>query len=369
MTVSASIYNSLTISLSRFYLEMYQSMMDSFGIFFHSAFVLYFVFAGFQYLYGEKDGKDAKDIFITCLLVSSVYVLVLQSAGYFNYVIRPTFDLFTDLLTFLFGIVEKVSSQNPTATGQAAYLQEINTMTDLFTGLDMMALEFIKSCKGLLPSSWALLNPAWAVINLLAILLLIGAYLAMYCAFIFMFLLNYFMMWLLFYTGGIVLLLACFKQTRSIFWAWLKMMCNFALTAIFTAMVVAICYSGISQAVFKMSTYTTSTIDFTGDFLGLFIWCILCFAITLKSPDIAAGLTSTVAGSTSGIAGMASMAGGQAMAGSHAVGMAAGKGTLGAGVWGWNNRKDLGSAFKNIPGGATQVLKDKLGIKDPTNSR
>lgn len=365
MTVSASIYNSLTISLSRFYLEMYQSMMDSFGIFFHSVFVLYLVYAGFQYLYGEKDGKDVKDIFITCLLVSSVYVLVLQSAGYFNYVIRPTFDLFTDLLTFLFGIVEKVSSQNPTATGQAAYLKEINTMTDLFTGLDMMALEFIKSCKGLLPSSWSLLNPAWAFITLLAILLLIAAYLIMYCAFIFMFILNYFMMWLLFYVGGIVLLLACFKKTRGIFWGWLKMLCNFALTAIFTAMVVAICYSGISQAVFKMSTYTTNTIDFTGDFLGLFIWCILCFAITLKTPEIAAGLTSTVAGSTAGIAGMASMAGGQAMTASLTAGTAVGKGQLSIGKAIYGNRDALSGGFKS----ATDYLNAKLGIQDPRKPR
>ena len=365
MTISASIYQSFTISLSRFYLAMYESLMSSFGLLFHAAFVLYLVYVGHKYVLDKMDGGDTRDVLVSCIMVTGVYTLVVSSSSYFEYVIRPSFALFSDVLTFMFGIIEKIQSYNPSPTGNADYLKEINTMHDLFQGLDLMALEFIKSCKGLLPSSWSLLNPAWAFITVLAILLLIAVYLTMYLTFIFMFITSYFMMWLLFYVGGVALLLGCFKETRGLFWGWLKMLFNNALVAIFTAMIVAICYSGISHAVFKMTTYSTNTIDFTGDFLGLFIWCILCFTITLKAPDLAAGLTGSIASGTSGIAASASAAGGLAMTGSQFASAGVAKGQMAAGGAVWSNRNNIARSA----GSATEALKAKLGIKDPFGPR
>ncbi|WP_316897205.1 type IV secretion system protein [Pseudodesulfovibrio indicus] len=357
MTISANIYYSTCMSLSRFYLSMYGDLMDSFSIFLRAAFTLYIVHVAYQFALNKKEGKDSQDIIITSLLVSTVYVFAFETSGYYNYVIKPTFALLEDILTFILSKVQEASSYlgKPAETD---YFSDVTNITQLFTALDMMFLEFMKTCKGLLPSGWKMFNPL-LLVDVFAILMLILAYGAMYCCFVFMFIMSYFLMWLLFYVGGIVLILGCFKETRGIFFSWAKMLFNYALVAIFTALVVAVCYAGISQSVYKMTTYDTTMLNFTADFLGLFVWCFICFAITLKTPDLAAGLTNTMAGSTSGIAGALSMGGGKAAA------MSAGLGTMhGKGIGALATK--AGQMSGVVPSGmsATQRLKDRLGIKN-----
>jgi len=356
-TPSAAVYITLTNSLSRFFLEFYGSLMDSFGTFFHAAFVLYFVYVGYRYVLGRVEGHDVTEVLQTCLLVTMAFTFVFHTSLYYEYVVRPAFSMLTDALSFILGTIEKATSVLPQSQGDAQYFKDITSMTQLFTGLDLMFMDFIKTCGGLMPSGWGYLHPGW-LLNLLAILILILAYAAMFCCFIFMFIMSYFMMWLLFYVGGIVILLGCIKGTRGIFYGWLKMLFNYALISVFTAMVVAICYSGISRAVFAMTHYDSTTVSFTADFLGLFVWCLICLAMTLKTADLASGLTNTVAGSTAGIAGAISGAGGMAAA------AGVGASSFGGGAIGKLATK-IGTKAGVIPPGmsATEALKQKLGIK------
>jgi type IV secretory pathway VirB6-like protein len=356
-TPSAAVYITLTNSLSRFFLEFYGALMDSFSSFFHAVFILYFIYVGYRYAINRTEGRDVWEVFQSCILVSIAFVAVFHTNLYYEYVVRPIFSLLTDMLGFVLGIIEKVKILLPKPEGDAQFFKDITSMTQLFTGLDLMFMDFIKTCGELMPSGWGYLNPGW-LLNLLAILILIFAYAAMYLCFTFMFMMSYFMMWLLFYVGGIAIMLGCFKGTRGIFYGWLKMLFNYALVSIFTAMVVAICYSGISRSVFAMSRYDTTTVSFTADFLGLLVWCFICLAMTLKTPDLAAGLTSTVAGGTAGIAGAISGAGGMAAAGS------VGATSFGGGAIGGIATK-IGSMAGVVPPGmsATETLKQKLGIK------
>jgi len=357
MTPSAAIYKTLNTSLTRFFLEMHNELMSSFSLFFNALLIMYFVIMGYKYMMDEKEGKDIWETLRSCLLVGVVAYVVMDRGIYFNYVISPVLELLKDILAFILGVIVKAQSLLPPAKGEATYFKNISSITQLFTGLDMMFLEFMKTCKGLLPSGWEFLNPLF-LIDLLAILILILAYASMYCAFVFMFLMSFFMIWVLFMIGGIVLMFGCFKETRGVFFAWTKMLFNYAFIAIFTALVVAICYSGISRSVFAMSHYKSSTFDFTGDFLSLLIWCAFCLAMTLKVPDLAAGLTGSLAGGTSGIAAGISKAGGVAAAGSTALGMGYGKAGLGIGKFASDK-----SGLSGKIGNATQILKNKLGIK------
>lgn len=356
-TPSASVYIVLTNSLSRFFLEFYSALMESFGYFFHAAFILYFIYVGYQYALNRTTGRDITEVLQSCFLVSFAFVAVFHTNLYYDNIVRPAFSMLTDMLGFVLGIIEKAKSVGPQPQGEAQYFKDISSMTQLFTGLDLMFMDFIKSCGELMPSGWGVFQPGW-LFNLLAILILIFAYGAMYCCFVFMFFTCHFMMWLLFYIGGIVIMLGCFKGTRGIFYGWLKMLFNYALLSVFTAMVVAICYSGISRAVFAMSHYDNTTVSFTADFLGLFVWCFICLAMTLKTPDLAAGLTSTVAGSTAGIAGAISGAGGKAAA------LGAGAASLGSGAAGTLATKAVATPNVEALGkSATEILKGRVGIK------
>jgi type IV secretory pathway VirB6-like protein len=339
--------------------------MSSFGLFFKAAFIMYFVYVGYCFAMGEKDGKEPISILKTCILVTMVYAFAFEFGLYYEYVVRPIFDFLTDVLTFFLGHISDATSHISRPEGQKQYFHNINNMTQLFTGLDLMFLDFIKSCSGLIPSGWTVILSPIVVFNLIGVLVLLFAYGAMYVCFIFMFIMSYFMMWMLLYIGGIILIFGCFKETRGVFFTWCKQLANYALISIFTAMVVAICYSGISRAVFAMSNYDTTLWAFTMDFVSVLVWCFICLAITLKVPDLAAGLTSQMAGATSGIAGAISMAGG---AGTSVVGagmMGLGKGHLAAGKGIINNKDNIAAAGLS----ATETLKQSLGIKDPFGPR
>lgn len=364
MTGSAAIYHGLNSCLLRFYIAVYNDLMDSFGLFLQGAVAVYIIYVGYCFVMDEKEHKELIEMVKSCILFVVAYAAVFEFGSYYEYVIKLIFDIQTDILTYLLGHISDATSHIDRPDGQKQYFMDINNMTDLFTGLDLMFLDFIKSCGGLLPGWAAILSPM-ALFNLLGVLVLLFAYGAMYTCFIFMFIMSYFMMWLLFYVGGIIIVLGCFKGTRSFFFTWCKQLLNYSLIAIFTAVVVAVCYSGISQAVFKMSNYDSTVWAFTMDFLSVLVWCFICLAITLKVPDIAAGLTSQMAGSTAGIAGAISMAGG---VGASAMGvgmMGFGKGSAAAGKAAYGNRDSLSSGFHS----ATESLKAKLGINDPTKPR
>ncbi|MGL1861432.1 MAG: type IV secretion system protein [Pseudodesulfovibrio sp.] len=356
--IAASIYKTLNFSLLRFFLEMHNDLMASFGLLLKAGLVLFFVYKGYKYMMDEGNKKDIMETLKSCLLVTIVYYSVFESGVYYNTVVRPSFDLLTAILTFMLGVIAKAKTLLPPVEGEAVYFANITNMTQLFTGLDLMFVDFLETCGGLVPSVWTAFSPSW-ILTLLGILALILAYGAMYCIFVFMFIMSYFMMWLLFMVGGIVCVLACFRGTRGIFFGWLKMLCNFSLIAIFTAMIVAICYSGISRAVFAMSHYESTSIKFSSDFLSLFVWCFICMAITLKAPDLASGLTNAMSAGTSGVANAMSSGGSATAQGAAAGGMAAGKGAGGL-------AKNIQAGSGNLGGtgmGATQLLKNKLGIK------
>ncbi|MBI9109525.1 MAG: type IV secretion system protein [Spirochaetales bacterium] len=356
--IAAEIYGSLNFSLARFFLEMHNDLMSSFSLLLRAGLVLYFVYKGYKYMLDESEGKDILEVAKTCLLVTFMYYSVFESGIYYNTIVRPSFDFLTELLSYILSVISKAKTLLPPVDGEVQYFADITNMTQLFEGLDMMFLDFITTCGGLVPSAWTMLTPGW-ILTILGILALILAYGAMYCIFVFMFIMSYFMMWLLFMVGGIVCILGCFKGTRGIFFGWVKMLCNFSLISIFTAMVVAICYSGISRAVFAMSHYESTTVKFTGDFLGLFVWCFICAAITLKAPELASGLTNAMSAGTGGVANALSSGGSATASGASAGGKAAGRGARNAGRAIQAGSGNLGGTGMN----ATQLLKSRLGIK------
>lgn len=356
MTFSADVFYSTGLSLSSFYVAMHNDLMASFGIFFRAAMTLYLAYVGYCFAMSQKGGGDATEIGKTFFLILIVYSFAFESTSYYDYVINPFFGLLEDTVSFFLAVSAKVSSAFSKPGGRD-YFSNISTITDLFTGLDLMFLDFVKTCQDLIPSGWGMLNPG-IILDLLLVFVLLAAYSTMYLAFCVVFIVSYFMMWLLLYLGGIMLLFGCIKETRGWLFGWCRMLANQFLTATLTALVVSVCYGGISSAVFKMTSYDASTLEFSGDFLQLMIWCVLCVVMTLKMQDLAASLTSSTPGSTAGMAGGISFAGGKGLAmgafAAKAPAVAAG-GAIQA----------LGQKAGFIPTGmsATEALKKRIGLK------
>ena len=347
MTYSADVFYSICMSLSSFYVALHDDLMSSFGLFFRAFMTLYLVYTGYAFYKKSDNWRDILEMFC---LVAIVYSFVLESQAYFSFVIEPFFEMLEDLLAFLLGIIAKV--------GGGDHFDGVSSLTGLFVGLDKMLLDFWAACTDLTPSGWDMFHPL-IIHEFVAIGILLFAYGTMYTLFCVMFIISYFMMWLLFYVGGIMMLFGCIKETRGWFFGWMRMLVNQFLVAVFTALVVAVCYGGIFSAVSKMASFDESSFVLSGEFIQVLIWCALCIAVTLKVPDIAAGLSGSTAGSTSGIAGGISTAGGMATTIGGMASMAP-VGAFGAAA------SFIGHKTGILPTGmsATEALKNKLGIKN-----
>jgi type IV secretory pathway VirB6-like protein len=314
MSPSASVYSIVNTGLAHFYIQIFNNLMSSFGYLLHSLVTLYVVYVGFTYAMGEKEHRELMELLKSGLLVVAVSFFAFDSQLYFKYIIKPFVQQLTDITSFLLSNISSLHDTTAPDTDKAYYFSKVGTLKQLFTSLDAMFLDFIKACTQLLPGSWTEILSANILFNLLGVAALLFAFGAMYTGFAIIFIMSYFVMWLLFYVGAIAMLLGCFKATRGIFFSWLRQIANQALIIIFTTVVVAVCYNGVSVSVYTMTQYDSSMWTFTEDFLSLICWCFVCLAITLKTPDIAAAFTQQMAGATSGIAGAISTAGGTATA-------------------------------------------------------
>lgn len=203
--------------------------------------------------------------------------------------------------------------------------------------------------------------------GLVAVVVLYFVFFTMFFAFLTIYCISYFSMCLFFLVGGIFILFGTIKQTRGLFFAWLRNLFQHGVTIVFASISLGLSFQGVSAAIKRLGMLDAANI-FTFDYFSLIAWCLITLALILKSPDFAAGLTSTMAGSTAGIAGAMSTAGGAgaaALAGASGAGAAgAARGAIGAGSWLYNNRGNYKGGLADLGTSATQMLKNKLNIKD-----
>lgn len=304
-TLSQEIFNTILLYYNAYFEGLYGTLMASYANLFRVILCLYAIYKGYE-LWLNKD-HPWYDLLKTFASVTILYVIVLETNIYSEYITKPFVTLVNDLSIFF-------------ARGESS---------QIFTALDKQALKFIDATQQVWPSSW---NPMDHIFAFFAQLVLYFAFFSMFFAFLVIYCISYFSMNIFFLFGGIFILFGTIKETRSLFFAWLRNLCQFALTIIIASITLGLSFNGIVKSIDKLENLDISNI-FTFDYLSLIAWCAITIALFLKSADFAAGLTMTLAGSTAGIAGAISAGGGMAAAGAASSTLLGGKASYGAAKW------------------------------------
>lgn len=347
--ISAVVFSNLILMCTQYVASIYEGLMDSFGLFFRAIVTLYIVYTGFRY-YKAESKVSVYDLLLSCVIASSIYSVVFEWAWFYDFVIKTAVNLTLDISSYFI-------SKAPTSGGAEGF----GNVHEVFNSLDQTVMVFFRSIQDLSPKGNLLTNAWRYVCFVLAMGPLFMAFLAMYAAFFVVFGVAFFSMFIFFILGGPCLLFVAFKETRHVFFTWCRGLLNYMLLAVVAAIVMGICGKGISEAVsaFTAQSETVSVI-ISESYLKILIWCAFCFAMILKSPDFAAHMTGTMAGSTSGIAGALSAGtsalGGGLFAASKFTGVAAGRA-------GWQGAKWGAGRIGSMASSAAEQLKRERNAK------
>ena len=329
-SLSQGIFNLLLAKYDIYFVEIFDTLMSSFRPLFVSILSLWTVFKGYE-LATNKGEQPVFEILKTYLITVVLYFFVLETQAYREWIVGPFLLELNNLCAFFTGLHS----------------------AQLFEALDKQAMLFLDSTTNIF--SWSL-NPADYVFQFVAFLVLNFVFFAMFFAFLAIYCISYFSMNIFFLVGGIFLLFGAIKKTRGLFYAWLRNLCQFALTIIFASITLGLCFEGITNAVKKLADLDTANF-WTLDFFSLIGWCLITIALFLKSSDFAAGLTTTMAGSTYQMAAAMSSAGGKTAAVSAGMSALGLKG--GGAAAGWLDQKTGGHV-----GNAYERLKQRFGASE-----
>lgn len=333
-SLTESIFMVLVSNYNTYFFNIFDNLMDSFGIFFRAMMVLYTVFTGYVWMTARDDSQAIVKSFF---LVAMFYTLVMETDLYMDTVYMPFMGMVEDISTF--------------------FLQG-KAYASVFVTLDQLVDGFIAKSAALWPSgSWWPSDYIFAIIGFVA---LYGFFFTMIFAFLAVYVISFFSMCLFLLLGGIFILLGTIDKTRSMFFAWLKNLLQFAFTIIFASIILGIASDGVMNSIDDLGRLDVNNL-LTPDFFGFIGWCALTIVLFLKSSDFAAGLTGTIAGGTAGIAGGMARAGGLTAAGLAGGGaLSAHGGLAGAGYLAGKAGMDRTAAFTE---NALERLKRMRGIK------
>lgn len=131
----------------------------------------------------------------------------------------------------------------------------------------------------------------------------------MYICFLVLIIVSLFVIYVLFVIGVVCIFLSAFKETRHIFWSWVKAIANYSLMMIFAAIVMSIAYEGVESSIHLYANTLVEQGVFNAEFAALVVWSLVCFGILLKVPDLSSALTGSMASASTGIGAVTSLAG------------------------------------------------------------
>lgn len=293
----------------------YQMLADKFRTVFFILLTLYIMGIGYAVLMNML-GEKTKSAMISVVMLIVCYWLVFDASAFLSWVYEPLFSTSSQLTSFIL---------KPTGDGTIsdAYSQVDQAFTTIFKTSDTIT----NNATGI----WERVK-VWLVIGALALLFGI-----LYAVFTGLLILGMFALHVMMVLGGIIILLAAFPFTRSVFWAWLRACFNYALIPVFTAVVMAITLQALNDAAKSMAEVNLLVEGvFTRPVGTVFLIGVISLWFHLKAPEFAAlltGSTSTGGGFFGTVANVLS-AGMNAKRGAAELGKDAygvGKGAWGAG--------------------------------------
>ena len=220
--------------------SIYESLMSSFGIFLRAFFVLYTVWTGYKW-YKAEVKESAYNLILSWILIAAIHSSVLEFNWYSSFVIKNLVNLTMDISAFFISATQKMKT--------ADSLGNLNDVQSAFQGLDQMSATFFTAIWELSPKGNWVTN-AWRYITYaIAMIPLFCLYLAMYASFFVIFGMAMFSMFIFFIFGGICFLFGAFKETRHVFFTWMRGVANYMLLAIFAAIIMSICSHFLADAI------------------------------------------------------------------------------------------------------------------------
>ncbi len=305
-SISFIVFGNLMSQLDTYTTGIFPALMTSFGWFIRAFFVLYLTIIGLGVMYGRF--QDATREVITSMVILCVlWASMFDSQIYYSWLIKPYVAMIMDFGSFFLSHAQ--SDMFPS-----------DGLFGIFSQIDVMFAKLIVAVVDLAPDVSIMSDFVIVLQAGYAVLLMTFVYAAMYFAFIVLLAMGFFSIFILSVVGGPCMFFGAFKQTRFVFYAWVRAMLNYGLLVIFVSMIMAMCIYGMNAAIDALAA--TDTVDgiLTLEFAATLCWGALTVGMLLKAPDFAAAISGGSAGSTSGIAGGISMVGGAMVAGGVALG-------------------------------------------------
>ncbi len=323
--ISGKIYEEIFVKLNTFLHVLYPNLSGGFGNLVRAVSILIICCVAIGWAYGNV--SKTKEVGISVILVSIFFPFLYDGNQYFNWVVNPVLAQITSLCDFF---VQEISSKDTLGTSLKGYKA-------LFLKLDSMFYTITHTLQNIQLDGGIWNKFLFKVAAEIGSMLLIAIYAVLYIAFLAIFIIATFALHIYFLIGGIMIFFVSFKRTRHLCWAWCKAVANQGLVMIFASIVMSLCIFAIEASLDTFAKNAASAgIFFTIDFLVLVLWCVACFIMLLKVPDLSATISGGMAGSTSDIVrtvstlggaavGGASYAGGKLVKGAKAGGKAAGR--------------------------------------------
>ncbi|WP_320173408.1 type IV secretion system protein [Maridesulfovibrio sp.] len=252
---------------------------------------LYLMWIGVEAMVGRLSSDRIKELFYSALILMSIVSAVLGSSFYVNNIVIP----------YVKGLINTAS--------WFASKGSVNNFIGIFNHLDNGFALIYTQLMNKIPDGNLMTNAgeyisAWVAVGVFSV-----SYGLMYICFLVLIILSLFVIYVLFVIGIVCIFLSAFKETRHVFWAWVKAIANYSMMMVFAAIVMSVAYQGVESS---LSLYANILVEqgvFNAEFASLVVWSLVCFGILLKVPDLASALTGGVAGATTGIASIGSLAG------------------------------------------------------------
>lgn len=256
----------------------------------------YFIFGFF----GVMTHRFKPDMLWSVVLIPCLWSLLSYDNLYLEYCCYPFLDLAEGASSFLIGF-----------TGA----ENVTDIYSLFRALDSIFSKLWTTVMSLSPSGGILSDTIHLFKVELALTIITIAYLLVYICFFVTLCTSIFSMYALFMLGGPFVFLAAFRKTRHLTMNWIRALFTFALTIIFSCLVMAICLHGFELTISVFTATKLGDEIFSLQYISVVVMAALAFILVLKTPSLAAALTGGQADNSSMLSSTLSMAGGVAVAG------------------------------------------------------
>jgi type IV secretory pathway VirB6-like protein len=288
--------------INKYAVSMIKLISSDFSTFARSAVILYCAYFGINLMQG-KFGDRTKEILTSIVLVIILHTLIIESdlyismlngfkeltmsvAGFFISKGTESSKNFEDLLS----VLDKVVKTSFSLTNST----EDMGLADFFRSLPLLLFELV---------IFLLCLACFIIYLVLCLLAIFGIH-------------------LLFIIGSVPIFFAAFKETRHVFFSWLRALICDALIIIIASIFMAVCLSGLETTLRKFLLDDCDALV-NPHALVLIIYCLVTCGILLKAPDYAANLAGSSSGSSSVIAGGVAVATGRIIKMSFQKGMGA----------------------------------------------